>query len=220
MIEDMRQVVEKLAQSSEIPIPEAIETNLAGKFLQEYADAAAALGYAPEDLESLRFEAFCAENGIPTYDQGKVKAYLDTQYGGGFKLVNRWNPESQFNRKAQKKIDIPMATWGWRPIHNVQKIPASPLGAVTPNSASQSGQLIGVQRGDGGVWTRPYTKAIPAPVLLRARDIKSSFPDAVFVASDEFTEADMPRISDPFLGVIVGGKFYIVDKWDEPGFRG
>jgi len=62
-----------------------------------------------------------------------------------------------------------------------------------------------------------YPNAIPIPVLLTAERIVDKFGDSV-----GFYVAAIDKHPDLFLGVFhyQTGEFFIVERWDEPGFRG
>lgn len=59
-----------------------------------------------------------------------------------------------------------------------------------------------------------YKSIIPEPVLMTIEKIKSAFPDAEFYVST----FDMPK-EDPFLAVLYANHGWIIERWDEPGFR-
>ena len=63
-----------------------------------------------------------------------------------------------------------------------------------------------------------YTKPIPEPVLLTVAGLVERFGERVVLEiSDLYT---MPK-PDPFLAVSVrGGERYVIERWDEPSFRG
>lgn len=60
----------------------------------------------------------------------------------------------------------------------------------------------------------PYGQLVPTPVLMTIEKIMDAFPDAGFLVSS----FDMPK-EDPFLAVLYVGEAWIVERWDEPGFR-
>lgn len=60
-----------------------------------------------------------------------------------------------------------------------------------------------------------YEEAIPAPVLMTAAKIRAVFPNTNF----EITEIKLAPKGDPFMSVMHAGVRYIVERWDEPGFR-
>lgn len=179
-----------------------VETPHASSFLAQYNEAATAIGFAPPALAVERFKALCAEYGIRHYDRAAVKAYLDVKYGGESKTVMMRVYDPSIERRVEMPAD--RATWGWRPL--------SGAGEGLRRMPPASDWCL-----DGAA---NYDKPIPYPVLLTAQRIKQVAPSAVFYASDEIREADMPAVRDPFLGVRIGGEFFIVEKWDEPEFRG
>ena len=63
-----------------------------------------------------------------------------------------------------------------------------------------------------------YTKPIPEPVLMTVAGLVERFGERVVLEiSDLYT---MPK-PDPFLAVSVrGGERYVIERWDEPSFRG
>lgn len=73
-----------------------------------------------------------------------------------------------------------------------------------------------VNAGQWGVeWTplARYTQAIPSPVIDTMIWVKEEFPSATFSISE------VKRYPDPFLMVTLHGREYIIEKWDEPGYR-
>ncbi len=72
-----------------------------------------------------------------------------------------------------------------------------------------------------GMSTSPvYPHAVPMPVLLTVQKLSEEVDTAMFFVSDY--EAVVP---DPFLAVTTRAmhaenKFLVVERWDEPGFRG
>lgn len=65
--------------------------------------------------------------------------------------------------------------------------------------------------------TDHYTKPIPTPVLLTMERIIDAFADAKFQVTD-ISRIERP---DPFLRVSVDGEtWFIIERWDEPAFRG
>ena len=61
----------------------------------------------------------------------------------------------------------------------------------------------------------PYAKPIPDVVLMTIVKIRENYPKSEFFVSDF---ARIPK-GDPFLAVKVNEKFYVIERWDEPGFR-
>lgn len=214
-----------LGSYNRAPVPEPVavtaDPDFDAQFAREYQTAAKALGYAPPaEFTSRAFRAYCVECGIPLYDRRAVSAYLDRLYGGArrevpvrrsaINLFDEMMARSLYSAAIMPRpfIDTTtVGTWGWRPVRQAKAafLPSAPPPAT-------SNQFISTGRS--------YTKPVPIPVLLRAKDLATAFPSAQFFISDEISEADMPAIRDPFLAVFVGDELFIVDKWDEPGFRG
>lgn len=61
-----------------------------------------------------------------------------------------------------------------------------------------------------------YTKPLPAAVLMTMATIREAFPNIWFQVTDIH---DLPK-GDPFLRCFLpGGDAFIIERWDEPGFR-
>lgn len=60
-----------------------------------------------------------------------------------------------------------------------------------------------------------YTKPIPKAVLLTMMKIREAIPQAEFEVTDI---QEMPK-GDPFLRVGLHRQWFIIERWDEPGFR-
>lgn len=58
-----------------------------------------------------------------------------------------------------------------------------------------------------------YRQAIPSPVIDTMCDIKERFSEA------EFFISEVNNYPDPFLKVVLLGRSFIVEKWDEPAYR-
>ena len=72
-----------------------------------------------------------------------------------------------------------------------------------------------------GTFWDGYRKPIPEAVLLTAAKIRDEYSvdDAKFYVSD-FMRRRRPAIGlDPFLAVRHQNEFFIIERWDEPGFR-
>ena len=101
-----------------------------------------------------------------------------------------------------------MPTWGWRPLRlqdTTQTTTYADSLARSPNGCLLGGRTV-------------YGKPIPLPVLLTIDTIQQAFPSAEFFVSDDTTREE--RVSDPFLLVHLDGQNYIIERWDEPSFRG
>ncbi len=117
------------------------------------------------------------------------------------------------------KTNIPRIFWAWKPLN--ANYPLAPReqhagqGWVSINGgerfAVSSAIFTGVESS-----ARPYARAIPQAVLMTVKKLKDRFKDAVqFYASDYEV-----RDPDPFLMVTGPGlDYYVIERWDEPGFR-
>ena len=92
-------------------------------------------------------------------------------------------------------------TWGWHPLREIDD------GKLISNRLVANGTI---QRGT-------YQQAIPLPVLLTVEKIVAAVPDIHFYVSGRV----VPRSDDPFLAVTAAGmNMLIIERWDEPSFRG
>jgi hypothetical protein len=66
----------------------------------------------------------------------------------------------------------------------------------------------------GGYDSTLYTSPIPYPVLLTIEQITEKVPYARFYVA---ALNDKP---DPFLAVVLNDEVYVIERWDEPSFRG
>lgn len=210
------------------PAPAPVAADHDALFLAQYATVAAAVGYAPPELELQRFKALCSEHGICCYDRAKVKAYLDEKYGGATQKHETreigWSISDEIETSTfeaflaagsnargrrlprSRTITRERATWGWRPLRS------TPTGFVSEWRAPKDSDQV-ITSGNF------YIKPIPLPVLLTAQKIREVTPSATFYVSDEIHEHDIEPVRDPFLAVQIGADFFIVERWDEPGFR-
>lgn len=60
-----------------------------------------------------------------------------------------------------------------------------------------------------------YVKPIPVAVLLTMIKIREAFPNVLF----QITDITRMVKGDPFLRVGFNGTWFIIERWDEPGFR-
>jgi len=97
--------------------------------------------------------------------------------------------------------------WSWYPMRKKDRDAASVIRA-TP---TQYNALY------GSTQRTIYDQQIPYPVLLTAQTIIQKMGDDVL-----FFVAALTNHPDPFLGVMLKhdrSQFFIVERWDEPGFR-
>jgi hypothetical protein len=68
------------------------------------------------------------------------------------------------------------------------------------------------------VTMRSYRKPIPVPVLMAMATIREAYPEVLFEITDIYYR---PK-GDPFLRCSIdgGSDWIIIERWDEPSFRG
>lgn len=148
-----------------------------------------------------RFESFLATQGILVYNRKAVVRYLNRQYGftpWGFRALREQDNPSMGGNRERGNFIASDGTFNdgqrrWRRKNN--------------------GSLIGNR--DRSL----YQKPVPYPVLLTVHTVSKAFPYATFWVSDEATR--QPTMKDPFLMVRFNDDAeYIIERWDEPSFRG
>jgi hypothetical protein len=113
----------------------------------------------------------------------------------------------------REKVDLYMRSmaknnvWVWRPL---RKVDVGKLNQDGDRDVVLHGAVTGGQS---------YQHVVPFAVLTTVKQISEKFPEALFFISDYAA----PR-PDPFLMVTTKDLFerdiyYIVERWDEPGFR-
>lgn len=138
---------------------------------------------------------FLQEENIRVYDLRSVESYLDRKcHGRGLRLR--------------------LATWYWRPLRAVdlQFIRGADVAVKPRRSRFQWTDSMG--RFDH----RVYTEIIPLPVLITVDRITERLGESV-----SFYVAAIEEIPDPFLGVRLKSdpdEMFVIERWDEPGFRG
>lgn len=70
-------------------------------------------------------------------------------------------------------------------------------------------------RDHGGMETDLYPLIVPTPVLMTVDRLEERLKDEVF-----FYVAAPAQGPDPFLAAVTRETTFIVERWDEPGFRG
>lgn len=96
--------------------------------------------------------------------------------------------------------------WNWFPLRDQDK---REVGRITPHAYS---------RIYGGTESRKYAEPIPYPVLLTIEKIIDRVGDEAC-----FYVAALNRNPDPFLCVCStknAREVYVIERWDEPSFRG
>lgn len=97
-------------------------------------------------------------------------------------------------------------TWGWRPLRPEDQ------GKLSRDRADVD------RNPNNGFLGGTYQKAVPMPVLLTVQRVFEAVPDVYFYVSDQVVVNGQ---TDPFLSVsAVGMTMYVIERWDEPSFRG
>lgn len=187
--------------------------------LDEYERLAAGIGFAPVALRVERMRMLLAELGLYIYERAKVEAYLTSKFGR----------EKHFEMNQS-------ATWCWRPMRAAD-LAVTKQQPVVDETGTPSGWITVGSTFGGTVFNQPsvpsvlvngqvlrvgptYAKPVPMPVLATVARLLEKVPDAKFFISDETTLAE--RFKDPFLAVQLPGseELYVIERWDEPSFRG
>lgn len=182
-----------------VPVPEAsIEpvTLMTDDLRRQYSALAAELGISQPGLLEDEALAFFRERGTRLYDQSKVNAFLTDQFGAEI-------PATEGQRQHYGIHTI--ATWGWRALRRVD---VEGGGGGWHNPSSNGAHIGGL-----------YNKPLPLPVLLTVKEVAARFPSAMFFVSDEVHSSDLRRVDDPFLLVLIERTRFIIERWDEPGYR-
>lgn len=181
----------------DLPAPTAVASEVPAEELRAYVAVAEAIDFKPTHLVRERFRQTLAEAGLRRYDRKAVAAYLDHLWG-----CARTIPiAGQFSNRH-----VP---WGWRPLRVADVTDGAGSMIFSPTNTNRI--LVGVE---------PYNKPVPLPVLLTVQRLLAAEPSAKFYVSDLLQEHEQPANRDPFLMVVVGGEAFIVERWDEPSFRG
>jgi hypothetical protein len=157
-------------------------------------------GLDPEFTDEYR--TLAAELGINTapIDTATFHAWLSAQ---GLRVYHYGEVQEYLH--AQYKVPVgnitPLVVWGWRPLRAVDQI---------------VNQARSLANGSLQPSVTPYAKPIPYPVLRTVKAVRDAFPAAHFFVSDEMQAEQIP---DPFLLVELGGKHYVIERWNEPAFR-
>ena len=149
------------------------------------------------------FEQVLSEMGLRRYAFRDVQRYMNRQYG--WELFRG-------------------TCWGFRPMRDQDRAEGHFVAADgTVDNGSQkwrrkhNGCILAVPRPYEK--THFYAKPVPLPVLLTMEGIANKFPTARFFVSDE-TGRVLSAVKDPFLMVLFEDQQYIIERWDEPGFKG
>lgn len=135
--------------------------------------------------------------------QAEEAILLDAIDTAGLKVYDFDKVDGYLMREARKRG--PNFRWLWKPMRDKDLKIVRTLQQNIPQSA-------------GIIDWQIYSQQIPMQAMVHAKAIIDQIQDAVFFVTDY--EAVKP---DPFLAVstrnlLEGGKLWIIDQWDEPGF--
>lgn len=171
-------------------------------FEKEYSELRSKLGISASREPSYSIKRNLAiaiqEECAGVYELSKVTEFMDKK-----------TLESRINEKNNG------LAWAWTPLR---------LQDVDPSWRKFQGEAAGKSkiqlkwRGQYpfNLWDF-YERAIPFPVLATIDRIQQRIPEAMFLISDIVSATD----PDPFLAVTMPRcPLYVIERWDEPGFRG
>lgn len=190
----------------EIPTPEPVRVEDPNVFdLAEYKALVAELGVNDSAVRNAELRQFFADEGITVYPYEKVTAFMDAKL-----------------EREKKAASNPNLDWRWKPLMvgapTVSKVPGIPaVNWSLLNVDSIRSLVFGVDAPRADIPTfKTYARAIPHAVLLTVKKLRDRFNGQVnFYASDYEV-----RNPDPFLMVTGPGlDYYVIERWDEPGFR-
>lgn len=154
----------------------------------------------PEALPEEAYLQLAAELGLdsPAIEEAKLLKVLHEEAVG---IFNYEKVDTYLQQMAQKQGA--RTYWVWKPLRSKDR-------------DKFSGPL-----GGGAVRYSPkvYQHAVPLPILMTIKKIADKMPEAVFFCSDY--EVQRP---DPFIGVstqalFIEGKIWVIERFNEPGFR-
>lgn len=203
-----------------------VETPVDTGAIEEYARLAADVGFAPDDVVLYRLRAHLRDSGLSEYPLEDVEAFLNKKFGKAKTTVSGSHSYGPIKYTTSHR-------WGWHPLRqkDAQSVANWQIGHTYEVTK------FGDEFYDGGchgryqcqwerrVLTQPYNRLIPMPVLQTVADIAVKFPSVSFIVADwadyeTTTIVEVPRVQDPFLGVLgTGIPLMIIERWDEPSFR-
>jgi hypothetical protein len=173
-------------------VPVMVLTN-APKLEKEYRRISNKLGTTfAEKLHTAELAKYLADNAMTVYPIDKVKSYLEKKMG---ELPKPRRDPYGYSSSARW-------TWNWMALREQDILKTS------------------------GNFSKMYSdtnKPVPVEVLMTVEKIVDDLgPSRVHFYVSEFVKAakPTPRIVDPFLAVCVStNKLFVIERWDEPGFR-
>lgn len=180
------------------PVASLIDTSWPDReFDLEYCRVASKLGVTVVPSVAWRkLGDVLTELGIPVYSLAAVDKYL----------------RSKAAEVQQKNNGRGYTHYVWRPLRE-SDVDRAEYGSYKSQFASSPyGMRYNPQY-------HPYDKAVPLPVLLTAERIEERLPGEV-----SFFVSDIVSYPDPFLAVQLKADrqktMFVVERWDEPSFRG
>jgi hypothetical protein len=198
-------------RAAPVPVPDAsVEAMpvMSDSLRRQYIALAAELGVTQPGLQRDAARAYFAGRGIRLYMGDKVKAYLDDQYG-----KEKQVEDPRFAQGNGRRVFRGHPTWCWRPLRGKDK---------TVRPEVEQGWAYSTPETNDSIWPEatPYDKPLPLPVLLTVKEVSAEFPTARFYVSDEVHSYEhRDPVLDPFLLVVVETERFIIERWDEPGYR-
>lgn len=190
--------------------PAALEYGDQETDLREYVALAEKLGLeVAREAKAELFREWLLEENLPVYDMAKVEAWMDQQVRE-LNAAKAKQEQEEFRAQARSGTFLVGAiqtiySWQWVPLF-------PPTRANIEAAQSGTGLTFGLDMAA----TPVYQKPVPMPVLETISKVRGAFPDAECFVSDIVAE----KRPDPFLMVRYGGQEFVIERWDEPGFRG
>lgn len=168
------------------------------KAIKQYRKLAAKLGIATvpgdETVQRHKLLAVLQRLGIAIYPINAVRKYMDEKC---IPIDNSWYwiPLRRRDRGLVIKPNLHRKGIGW--MSRTLRLGGTVSGATT------------------------YNQELPSPVLMRINEVQEELPEAMFYVTDTRVQRASKRERDPFLGVTLPGlnELFVIERWDEPGFR-
>jgi hypothetical protein len=137
----------------------------------------------------------------PSTDEARM---LDALHGLGYRPYDFEKVDSYLSDKALSQGDY--VRWVWKPLRKKDMV-------------AGQGAWYNAGAGAGTIKNDIYPHEVPAKVLAEAKTILDRIPDAVFLISDYETFKPDPFLAVTTKALLGTGKVWVIDRWDEPGFR-
>jgi hypothetical protein len=173
-------------------VPVVVAPTSDDSFQEDYTRIASKLGVSRTPTQDgFPLKAWLGAAGIACYGEVAVQHYLQRVLGRNSQTYNTLHQ-----------------SWFWRSVREQDhERPRRFAGAHV-------GPVIIIHSG------ATYAKPIPYPVLLTMERVHDQFSNATFYISDHYTSDEKDALRDPFLLVVVDSERYVIERWDEPSFRG